>query len=155
MKSFYNHFKALLRNHIWADFLFTFIIFFLVDYFFRFSGKEKPIHQVLLYAGLSSLVLTPVFRYFRKEENGFDPYETVDNVRHFQIGQRPQIKSYLESKGYSVDYNKGSISYFKTDQGSLLTSQETFIHETDHWIALVASHKILEQVPTSIKSIYP
>lgn len=154
MKSYYNKFKTYLRNHIWADFLLTFIIFFLIDYFLRISGKEKNLNQVLLYAGLSSLILTPIFRYFRKEENGFNPYDTVDNVKYFQIGQRPKIKSYLESKGYSADHNNGSISYFKTDQGSLISIQETFIHETDHWIALVASKKILEDVPSSIKSIY-
>lgn len=155
MKSFLNKFKAFLRNHIWADFLLTFIVFFLLDYFLRTSGREKPISQVLLYAGLNSLILTPIFRYFRKEKNGFDPYDTVDNVRHYQVGQRAQIKTYLESKGFMVDYNNGAISYFKTDEGSVFSNQQTFIHETDHWIALVAAPEILEDVPSSINSIYP
>jgi len=157
MKSKLNRLKAFLRNNIWAHFIFNFIFFLIFTYFLRnvIGTSTRSLNVIAREAFFFSLFMTPFLRYLGKEENGFDPYEKVDNVRHYKMGQRPQLKTYLESKGYKSDYNNGSISYFKNDNKSILSNQQTFLHESDHWIALVAAPPILAEVPSYIESIYP
>jgi len=150
--------RTFLRKNIWADFLLTFVLHFIITWLFQyFEDKEsRTLVASLLNSAGFALIMTPVFRILRptEENNMMEIYETLDHVRHYQRGQRPQLKAYLESCGYEVDHNDGAISYFRPIESNSLLRKSTFIHETDHWIALVAPEEILQGVPESIVSIY-
>ena len=119
--------------------------------------KEPPedLRPMLLETILFTLIMTPILRYLNTLDQGQDPIELGDHVRHFKVGQRATIKAYLESKGYQSDYNQGAVSYFKSTDENALSSKQTFIHESDYWIALVADPIVLRDVPDTIHQIYP
>lgn len=151
-----NRLRNYIKKHIWAHFAFNFIVFFTIQYLLDrvFEKDFEALTELLLETAIWTFVMTPIFIYLNKIENGHDPYAMVDHVRHYKTGQRPQLKKYLETKGYKVDLNEGSISYFSSDKDNPISRKQTFIHETDHWIALVAKPEILEDVPSTIVSIY-
>lgn len=150
-------FKSYLRKHIWADFLFVFIVYFTIHIIADAMGwgVGKSTKGLILNSLGFTLIMLPFNRLMRTTEEGLGLYELVDNVRHYQIGQRPLLKTYLESQGYEVDYNEGSVTYFMSDDDKILSTSKTFLHETEYWIALVAEPKILDQVPSTISSVYP
>jgi|GEM_PF-5382222 len=149
-------FRAFIRKHFWADFIFNLILFFFLKLALNviLDGDQKDLIPVIIETILFAFIMTPIFRILRKKGDTEDAYAQIDHIRHYQIGQRPEIKSYLESKGYRVEYNKGTTSYFSSKDDNLFSSIQTFMHETDHYIALVAPEKILQEVPDSIVSIY-
>ncbi len=156
MKARIRKFKTFIEQNIWADFLFVFTVYITIQLVSNYMKSDaKPIGELLLPSLFFTVIFVPIIRMLRPNEEGLGLYIMVDHVRHYQVGQRPQLKSFLESKGYLTDYNKGSISYFKSKKDSVFTTQKTFIHETEHWVALVAPPEVLNQVPASIISIYP
>jgi len=156
MRAKFKAFKAFIRKHIWADFLFVFIIYFTLQLLSRqWTNSDKSFNELLLHSIGFSLLLIPIVRWTRPDEKEHSLYDLIDHVRYYQIGQKAPIKAFLESQEYSTDYNEGSVSYFKSERDSIFSSTKTFIHETDHWIALVAPPHILDKVPNTITSIYP
>lgn len=156
MKAKFHQFKAFITKHIWADFLFIFVLHFLISLLSKkITGNDKLLEDMLFMSAGFSLVMTPIFRIMRPTEKEHNLYDMVDHVRHYQIGQRPELKAFLETQGYAIDHNDGAVSYFKSEQDNIFSTRKTFLHETDHWIALVASPEILDRVPDSIISIYP
>ena len=156
MKAIFYKFKAFIQKHIWADFLFVFILYFTIQAVSnQMRSDGKSINDLLFTSACFSIIGTPIFRLLRPNEEGLGLYVMVDNVRHYQVGQRELLKSYLESKGYTIFNKEGSVLYFNSKNEGLFSNQKTFIHETNHWIALVAPPKILEEVPSTISSICP
>ena len=157
MKAKFKRFKAFIRKHIWADFLFVFITYSIIQIIGDqvFGNADRQIKELLFKSIWFTFFLTPLFRLLRHDNEGLGIYDLVDHVRHYQVGQSPKIKSYMQSKGYTVDYTKGGVIYYTSSDESIFSTKKTFIHETDHWIALVASPDILDQVPIDIISIYP
>lgn len=157
MNDKFRKFKAFIRNHIWADFLFTFILFLLINIIQDLFSKNTDVQlqEILIESFWFSIILTPIFRLLRPMEDGIDLYEFVDHVRYYKIGQQGEIIKFLESKGYKVDYIEGNVTYFISDQDTILKTSKTFVHKTDHWISLVANPSTLDEVPSKIKSIYP
>ena len=156
MKAGLLKFKRYIEKHIWADFLFVFVVYLTLQLASNYLRSEsKSISELLFTSAGFTLFMTPFFRLTRPTEKNLGLYDMVDHVRHFKIGQRPQLKTFLESQGYTVDKNEGSVTYFKSDKDNIFSSIRTFLHESDHWVALVAKPDILDHVPDSILSIYP
>ena len=156
MKANFLKFRTFIKKHIWADFLLVFIIYFTFQLLSRqWTNNDKSLNELLLSSVGFSLLFTPIHRLIGPDEEEHSLYDLVDHVRYYQIGQRAPIKAFLETQEYSTDYNEGAVSYFKSEHDSIFSSTKTFIHETDHWIALVAPPNILDKVPDTITSIYP
>lgn len=146
-----------MRKHIWANFLFVFIIYFIIQIIKDqvFGDSAKQIKDLLIDSIGFTLTLAPIFLLMGHDDEGLGIYDLVDHVRHYQVGQSPKLKSYMKSKGYTVDYTKGGVIYYTSSDESIFSTKKTFLHETEHWVALVAKPDILDQVPVDIISIYP
>ena len=157
MKDQLLHLRAFIRKNLVANFVFNFFVFLGMKILLTILLKEplEDLKPMLLETSLFALIMTPILRYLNTLDQGQDPIELGDHVRHFKVGQRATIKAYLESKGYQSDYNQGAVSYFKSKDENVLSSKQTFIHESDYWIALVADPIVLRDVPDTIHQIYP
>jgi len=147
--------KSYLRKNIWAEMLLIFMVYFVLHFIGdQLGDKNLSLTEQLVKSAFFSLFMVPVFRALRTDDE-MNIYDQVDHMRHYQVGQKSELVTYLESKGYQMDYIKKSVAYFESDSDRILSTDKTFIHETDHWIALVAQPEILDGVPKSITSIYP
>ena len=156
MKAKFRKFSRYYRKHIWVEYLSIFSIHVLISIIINSMRSDSTEISDLLFSSVwFAVIFTPIIRFNRPTQEGLGLYDRVDHVRHYQVGQRPQLKAFLETQGYTIDHNDGAVSYFKSEQDNIFSTRKTFLHETAHWIALVAPPEILDQVPDTIISIYP
>lgn len=151
MKAVLRKFRNFIDQHIWADFLFTFISYGIILSTFQSSFYEngKGYWYFILNVAVYAVVMTMVMRLIRKT-NKPHPLELGDDVIYFKKGQRSQLKEHLESIGYSFTYNNGRATYFDPHTKLPNPTPKTFIYETDQWTALIASKNTRSSVPNNI-----
>ena len=155
MKAKFHRFKAFIEQNIWADFLFVFFVYGLISYFYSDVIRDNDISlgAFMIKTTIFSALITLLNRIFKSA--GPHPLELGDHATYFSIGQRAKLKSYLETKGYSVNRNEGATTYFDPPRYSKSHLNTTFIYETEHWMALIASPEIQLDIPSDISSLYP
>lgn len=158
MKVAFKKFSFFIRKYFLAEFIFILIFYGVVMYYLNEidkSNSDSP-RRLFLQVTLFAFFMTLVNRFLRNNVPFKpQPMELGDHASYFAKGQRSKLKAYLEGKGYSINRNEGVTTYFDPPENSTSQTYLTFIYETDHWMALVASNEIRDAIPMEIDTLYP